>query len=209
MKKSSFLLLISLICLLPLLLDSCRSGREATVKPDTGAGQPAWVNVTVPVKVSIVKPQRFSFSGTATLVRDEYVLVSLRFLGFEVGQIYVTPQTADVVIKQPSKIWMQTDVAGRLRASGLTFAGLQEVLMGNREFADRLPAGLEVTFGGIESNPEVMLTGSVKGKPVEASLSWNLDNAKWNSDSPRTFSPPGSSYRKTSLEALLKSVSTY
>lgn len=206
MKKSSLLVVLSLVCLLP-LLDSCRSGRDA-VKPEIGAEQSVWTNVTMPVKVSIAKPQRFSFSGTATLVRGEYALVSLRFLGFEVGQIYVTPETADVVIKQPSKIWVQTDVADRLRSSGLSFVGLQEVMMGNREFADRLPGGLEVTFGGSESNPEVMLSGSVKGKPVEATFSWNLNDAKWNADSPRRFSAPGSSYRKTSLEGLMKSISS-
>lgn len=207
MKKSSLLILItSLLLLLPLA--GCRSGKNAASKPALTEQQEfeKWKNVTIPVKITILKPQRFSFSGTATMVRNEYILVSLRFLGFEVGRLHLSPETADVVLKQPQKVWIQTDVASQLSRTGLTFAQLQEALLGDREFADKMPSTFNVSFAGTENAPEVTVSGVVKGKAIEATLSWDLDAARWNTESPATFTEPGSAYLKTSVENALKAL---
>lgn len=196
--------IIAIVLLLP--LGACRSGSNAVKQSERELETATWQNVTLPVKVAISKPYSVSFNGTATLVRGKYVLISLRFLGFEVGQLHITPEEADVVLKQPSKIWMQTSVGERLKKSGLSFTALQETLMGNRDFLSRLPREINVEFSGTEKNPRVRVWGTFKGKQIDATLSWELSSAKWDTTSPRTFSTPGSKYRKTTLEGALKAL---
>lgn len=193
-------IIILLLTLLPLA--GCRSNKNsvATLQQE----EATWSNVQMPVTLSMVKPTKMSISGTATLVRGEYVYVSLRFLGFEVGQINVTPEVADVVLKQPQKLWMQTPVARRLEQLDIPFTSLQEILMGNRDFMSKVPSNLKVEFAGTDAKPEVTVSGKFNDKELQLTLTWNLSSAKWNLDSPKTFSEPGSNFQKITLEEALK-----
>lgn len=202
MKKFLYLI-IALAVLLP--LGGCRSGKQGAEK--LAEQEAAWSNVSIPVKVTVVKPQKLpSLSGTATMVRGKYVLISLRMLGFEVGQFYATPSEADVVLRQPRKLWLQTSIEDRLKRWKMPFTALQETLLGNRDFIGKLPSEIKVDFSGSEEQPSVIVTGKAKGREIEVELSWNLKSAKWNVSSPKTFSAPGSSYTKGTFEQALKSL---
>lgn len=191
------------LLIIALLLAGCRSQKQAAVVTPQQE-EATWQNVQMPVTMSVLKPQKLSVSGTATLVRGEYVYISLRFLGFEVGQVNITPEEADMVLKQPQKLWVNVPVAQRLADLGIPFTSLQEILMGNRDFMSKVPAGLNVEFGGTEQKPEVRVTGKVRGKDLEVQLTWNLANAKWDQPEPKAFTAPGSGYKKLTAEEALK-----
>lgn len=196
------------LSLIVLGLAGCRSRKEAVPAPPVPelvkVEEPTWKNVTLPVRVSMVKPQKFAFNGTATMVRGEYVYISIRMLGFEVGSVYLTPEEADLVVKQLMRIWVQEPVGDRLKKAGVNFTALQETLLGDRTLLKKLPAGVDLTFAGSETNPEVLLKTKLKGREVEVALSWDLDAAKWNRDNPATFRAPGGDIRKVSASDALK-----
>ena len=199
-------IIFALLLLVP--MSGCRSSKSV-VTPDVVApvvDEPTWQNVQMPVKVTIVKPQKMSFNGTATLVRGEYVLISMRFLGFEIGQMHLTPQVADMVVKQPSKVWIQAPVSEYFDAYDVSFTALQEVMMGNREVLNKIPKQFSVEVAGSDEEPEVTLGGKLKGKDIEIRFAWDLDKAKWDKEKPNSFSTPGSNYKKTSLSNVLKAL---
>lgn len=196
-------IIITLSLLLPLA--GCRSSKQgSTISEIIEQEETKWQNVSVPVKVQVTQPQKFTFSGTATMVRGEYMLITLRFLGFEVGQACITPETADLVMRQPAKIWLQEEIASRLKNSGITFATLQETLLGDRQVLSKVPKNIDVTVSGTEETPMVNVKASLKGKPVNLTLTWELNRAKWDQPSPAKFSTPGSDFKKTDAAALLK-----
>lgn len=95
--------------MLTLSVGGCRSAKQT----EASAGR-EWTNVSMPVKVRVTQPQKMTLSGTATMVRGEYVFISLRVFGFEVAQLYADKKEADVVMKQPSKLWLQTDIENQI-----------------------------------------------------------------------------------------------
>lgn len=175
------------------------AGQEGMVEKE-------WHNVTVPVKVELLQPKKMSLSGTATMVRGEYVLISLRFFGFEVGRVCVTPTDADVVLKQPSKIWLHESVDKAIKKLGIDFVTLQETLLGDRTVLKKVPRNFKVDIAGTDQRPTVTVSTTLKGKPAQVCLSWELDKAKWNQSNPRTFETPGSGYTQTTVEQLMKMV---
>lgn len=200
-------IIFALLLILP-VATGCRSQKDipAPLAVVEEVEEPAWENVKIPVKVTIVKPQKISFSGTATLVRGQYVLISMRFLGFEIGQMHLTPEVADMVVKQPAKVWIQTPVSEYFKNYDVSFTALQEVLLGNRDALDKVPKQFSVEVAGTEEQPEVTLKGKLKGKELELKFAWELNNAKWNAENPNEFSTPGSNYKKTSLSNVLKAL---
>ena len=168
--------------------------------------EPKWQNVQIPVKVTMVKPQRMTFSGTASLVRGEYVLISIRLFGFEIGQMHITPEVADMVLKQPSKVWIQTPVKEYMETYGVNFADVQDVMLGNKDALDKIPEEFTVAITGTDNYPEVSFSGKLKNKEIEMKFAWELNNAKWDQKSPREFTAPGSNYRKTTVTEVLKTL---
>lgn len=206
MKK--YLLLI----LLPLLLiamPSCRSKSNVAGGDSALTGQQEeapWQNVSVPVKVELLEPVAFSISGRATMVRGEYVLVSMRMLGFEVGQVYVTPEELDIVVKQLDKMWIQQPIGERFHKLGLPFSTLQDALLGDEAAIERLPESLGAVASGSGKSPSLTLTTTAKGKRIRARLTVSLSEAQWDQPTPAKFSTPGSSYKKTTLTEAMKKV---
>jgi len=202
MKKTIYLF-FSLLVLLSIA--GCRSQKPTPptpVVPD--AEEPAWTNVTMPVRVTITEPLAFSLNGTATMVRGEYVLVSFRTFGFEVGAVCLTPDEMNLVMKMPQKLWMREPLGDRLGKRGLSFIALQEAMLGNRAVFQSLPRSIDATIGGTETAPEVMLKATVKGKKIQVGITWDLDAAKWNQPRPATFATPGPGYKQLTLDSALK-----
>ncbi|MDE6146332.1 MAG: DUF4292 domain-containing protein, partial [Muribaculaceae bacterium] len=152
MKKYLLLLLVAFTAIA--LLPSCRSKKSAVeTNAQISAEEATWKNVTVPVRLELLEPQKISFSGRATLVRDEYVYISVRMLGFEVAQLYVSPTEADVVIKQINKMWIQEPIGEKFARLNLPFQVLQEAMLGEPKAIERLPKNLDLTVSGTKTSP--------------------------------------------------------
>lgn len=187
--------------LLTLGLAGCRSSKNASAVPGPEQSEevvaPRWSNVTFPVRVNIIQPLGFSLNGTATLVRDQYVYVSMRMLGFEVAQFYVTPDEMDLVAKQPQKMWVQEPMGERLKTADLSFLTVQEALLGNREAQAKLPASLQCS--GSETAPQFRLQTKMKNMQVDVVLECQLSDARWDVERPAKFSAP-SGIAKTTIQ---------
>lgn len=206
MKKSLLIIMLSLVAMA--ILPSCRSKKEVTtITPHTTEEGTRWRNVNVPVKLEIVEPQKFTIAGRLSMVRNEYALISLRMLGFEVGQIYVTPEEADVVIKQVNKVWIQEPIADRLKALKVPFFTLQEALLGNQEAIDVLPPSLGLTLSGSADKPVLTIKQTPKGKTFVGTMTVNINEAEWNASRVGAFTPPKpTDYKKVTLLELLKTL---
>ncbi len=201
MKKYLLLLLVAFTAVA--LLSSCRSKKSAVeTNTQISAEEATWKNVTVPVRLELLEPQKISFSGRATLVRDEYVYISVRMLGFEVAQLYVSPTEADVVIKQINKMWIQEPIGEKFARLNLPFQVLQEAMLGEPKAIERLPKNLDLTVSGTKTSPVLTLKAGAKGKSVTGRMTLSLSEAQWDSTRPATFSAPGSDYKKTNLKGL-------
>lgn len=201
MKK----LIQSLIAILLIFaIAGCKSKQQETVVEPVAEEEVAWHNVTLPVKVSVVKPQKMSFNGTATIVRGEYVYMSFRLLGFEVGAMNITPDEVDVVIKQLSKVWLQESISDKLKQYNVSFTTLQDAMLGDKNALNKLPDAVNFTVGGSETAPAITFSTTVKNVALEATLTWTMESAKWDTDSPATFTEPGSGYNKVSLQQAAK-----
>lgn len=195
-----------------LTLTGCRSSK--TVTPDTAGVQTVataesahtWQNVYMPVKVELLQPQKFSISGRATMVADKYMLISLRFFGMEVGQIYVDTDSATVALRQPQKICLQQPVAAAMAVTGVSLSDVQEALLGNETVLDKLPsqfvANSSLTSDGNSS--QLLLTATNGNKQYAMRITSDLKSAEWNVASPRTFTAPGADYQRVTLQSALK-----
>lgn len=195
--------IITALILLATSLAGCKSSRQAATEPQLTETDAPWQSVSMPVKVRILRPTKMTLSGTATMVRGKYALVNLRFMGFEVGQLCLTPENVDVVLRQPSRLWLHESMSERFKRHKLDFTTLQETLLGNRQLPGRIPPGVDITIGGSETAPEVTAKATVGGVPAEVCIYWDLDRAKWNEPSPRTFAEPGNDYRQTTFSQLI------
>lgn len=198
-----------------LALTGCRSSKNATTEAaDTSAVQTVapvqqtrtWQNVYLPVKMELLQPQKFSISGRATMVADKYMLISLRFFGMEVGQVYVDNSNATIVLRQPQKICMEQPVAAAMSTLGVSLADLQDALLGNEAVLAKLPsqfvANSSVTSDGDSS--QIILTATNGEKQYAVRITSDLKSAEWNVKSPRTFTAPGSEYQRVTLQSALK-----
>lgn len=207
MKRN--LLIITLVTLLTLLLPSCRSKKEAAgTQPGLTEQEtaPTWKNVSVPVRLELIEPQKATLAGRLTMVRGEYALISLRMLGFEVAQVYITPSEADVVVKQIQKMWIQEPLGSRLAELNLPFPTLQEALLGRKEAFDRIPRGLDLTLGGTEQTPVLTLRVKAKNQTLMGRMILSIKEARWDQPGPAAFTAPGPEYKKTSLKDLEKAL---
>ena len=204
---------VLLLLVATLTLSGCRSSKNATTdsvaQTEIATPSKTWQNVYMPVKVELLQPQKFSISGRATMVADSYVLISLRFFGMEVGQIYVDGANATLVLRQPQKIWMEQPVAEAMSAIGVTLSDLQDALLGNEAVLAKLPsqfvANSSVTSDGDSS--QMLLTATHNGKQFAVRITSDLKSAEWNVKSPRTFTAPSSSeYKSVTLQSALKLV---
>lgn len=129
-------------------LQSCHSSKKA-VQPDeypVETPQPAkislsselktladtyydWTDVQVPVKLQIMQPKRTSLSGVAKMKNGEYIHVSIRVFGFEVGSLYADATTVQVYVKAMDMYWSEP-LAALTERYGLTLTDVQSLLLG-------------------------------------------------------------------------------
>lgn len=88
-----------------------------------------WSTLSVPVKIELSKPKRFSISGRAYMERDKSVFISLRFLGMEVGTIYIDNDSL-FLTEKIHKYYVAEGVKSLLGGYPLTVADVQSLLLG-------------------------------------------------------------------------------
>ena len=206
--KSHFLTLILGAAVL-MGLGACKSQKQPTA-PSVIPSQPeqtaTWQNVELPVKIEMMSPKQITLNGRATLVRDKYVLITIKMLFFEVGTIYADPQNVEVVLNQPSKIWIEQPIAEHFKKLKIDFATLQEALLGDQTAIDRIPLhdGLGIVASGTERRPVVTAAIKTSKRSMEGRLTWMMDQADWNVASPAAFSQPSSGYTRMTVQQLMQ-----
>lgn len=93
------------------------------------AGYTDWKAIEVPFKVNIDKPARLSASGRAYMTRGRDIYLSIRLLGMEVANMYVT---ADSVFasEKLNRHYVAEPISSILADTGLTVNDLQDILLG-------------------------------------------------------------------------------
>lgn len=194
MKKNLLLLLSVMV----LLLAGCNS--KKAVAP--AIEETKWQNVTVPVKLTLKEPMSLNINGTLTMVRGEYAYVTFRTFGFEVAQAFVTPAEMDMVLKMPTKLWVNEPLGDRLKSRSIDFTALQDVIAEDK--VDNVNVGGLSVSARSNGEKTFTITTAFKGVNLSVALSYNINDATWNSERPATFTTPGSGYSKVSLESAAK-----
>lgn len=88
-----------------------------------------WSTLSVPVKIELTKPKQFSISGRAYMERDKSVFISLRFLGMEVGTIFIDNDSL-FLTEKIHKYYVAEGVKSLLGGYPLTVADIQSLLLG-------------------------------------------------------------------------------
>lgn len=88
-----------------------------------------WERLRMPVNIRMKSPQNVSISGTAILDRDKSVFISLRFLGFEVANIYATNDSVFVVDKY-NKQYAAENISQFLGNTPINISNIQNLLIG-------------------------------------------------------------------------------
>lgn len=145
MKSRIFFMAFTLAALF--LMQACRSAK--TVSPgkeipsperitendlrryfgDIAAGYDGWTDLSMPIKVELQAPKRFSVSGKASMVRGKSIDISLRFLGMEVASIKADRDSVYVLYKL-EKVAVAESVSRLSATYGFDLEDLQCMLIG-------------------------------------------------------------------------------
>lgn len=88
-----------------------------------------WETFYAPFTLRCSQPISLSVSGRATMVRDQYIYMSMRMIGFEVAAFYVDSDSAYFADKYHKTLVVEPLAAVTAR-TGLTVGDLQDILMG-------------------------------------------------------------------------------
>lgn len=137
-------------CIILILAGSCHSSRKAAtedvtvvnivpLKPDADfykfirskiiANQGNWEYLKLPVTMKLSKPKDMSINGTAWMQRDSSIVISLRYMGFEVGSLSLTPDSITVIDKM-HKSYMTESLDKFLDGMNFDLSNLQNILLG-------------------------------------------------------------------------------
>ncbi len=138
MKKTAY---IALITVFVFLLGSCGPNRHPKktgyrpapeLKTDfetLTASYSQWTDVSMPVKVELEAPKRMSVSGKATMVHGKSVHLSMRFLGIEVGSVFIGTDSVFIIAKMQRMAYAESLDIFR-REFGFTLDDIQSLLLG-------------------------------------------------------------------------------
>ena len=88
-----------------------------------------WHDVVMPIDLSLHQPKEFSVSGRATMVKDESIYISIRVIGFEAANVYVTPDSIFASYKL-NKIYIAEETKQLLANYPVTIGNIQDLLLG-------------------------------------------------------------------------------
>lgn len=126
------------------LMASCGAKKNVPSTPyepvnDTGAPGNAfsalaasykpWTDVSMPVRVELKEPKNLGISGKAAMVHGKSVYLSLRFLGMELGAVYVDTDSIYVLSKMQKLAYVESLDFFR-RSFGFSLDDIQSLLLG-------------------------------------------------------------------------------
>lgn len=198
-----------------LWLCSCGTQKSVTESPSATLPDAEWQDLYVPVTFDLRSPKNLSLSGRATMIRNERITISLRFLGMEVAVLDVTPREV-TAIDRYHKMWMSENIETFLHDHDITLTDLQDLLIGRA--SDRVLKKLDSTpinlmYGPMVATPEgsltryVIVTAGIASLPIEFELAYKPDKAEWNTGRTPNISIP-SSYRQINPRSLLENLPT-
>ncbi|MBR5332163.1 MAG: DUF4292 domain-containing protein [Muribaculaceae bacterium] len=88
-----------------------------------------WTDVVMPMNLSLIAPKQLSISGRTTMVKDESIYISIRVLGFEAANAYITNDSIFASYKL-DKIYIAEDLRKILGGFPATISDLQSMLLG-------------------------------------------------------------------------------
>lgn len=88
-----------------------------------------WQQLKVPVSVKLNAPKSLSISGTAEMVRDSSVFISLKFIGMEVAWLYVSNDNI-ILADKMNKRYISESPARFLGGFKVTTSNIQDLLIG-------------------------------------------------------------------------------
>lgn len=179
-RKTIKTTLLTFCLLAATLLTACHSGKTATkTNPIATVGSVAtatdvslsieayktWERAKIPVTLRLREPKSVSVSGNAIMERDKSIMISLRFFGMEIGNIYLTNDSLTAIDKFNKK-YVSEAIRPLLGGFPVTISNVQDILLG-RPFvagkqlsADRLTKDFEIersaTDGGFSLIPRSM-----------------------------------------------------
>lgn len=101
--------------------------REIICSKATGYGN--WEYVKIPVTVRLRQPKEMSIGGTAWMRRDSSIVISLKYMGFEVGSMSLTNDSVTVIDKM-HKSFMAERLDKFLGGMRFDVSNLQNMLLG-------------------------------------------------------------------------------
>lgn len=126
-----------------LAVTGCRSSKQATSTTPTtdderslsqhfealAASYADWEDVNIPVRLDMESPKQMSISGRATMVRGKSVLISLRVLGMEVANLYITNDSVYATEKL-HKYYIAEDINSLRGGFPVSISDVQDMLLG-------------------------------------------------------------------------------
>ena len=127
-------------------MSSCSSHRNATSQsqpsapkkvkaksiPETAAlaqTYSSWETFYAPFNLKIVRPTSFSVSGRATMVRNQYIRMSMRMLGFEVAVVHIDSDSIYIADKYHKSL-VVAPFSALTANTGLTVGDIQDIILG-------------------------------------------------------------------------------
>ena len=88
-----------------------------------------WSSFYAPFTFRCSQPLGLSLSGRASMVKDEFIYLSMRMIGFEVASLYIDRDSAFLADKY-HKIMVAAPLESITARTGLTVSDLQDILLG-------------------------------------------------------------------------------
>lgn len=88
-----------------------------------------WERLRIPVTVNLSSPKNISISGTAIMERGKSIMISLKFWGMGIGNLYITNDSVSVVDKV-HKIYASESVGDMLAGFDVNVSNVQDLLLG-------------------------------------------------------------------------------
>lgn len=96
---------------------------------DVASGYQPWVQLNLPVKVTVKSPKRVSLSGRIYMRRDRDIYITLRVLGMEVANMYVNSDSIYAADKL-HKLYIAEPIKDIFAGASLSIGDIQDALSG-------------------------------------------------------------------------------
>lgn len=173
-----FLAIVFLLSSITISANSIDFAKSFSNLAETNNGN--WTDVKMPVVLTLNSPKKISISGIATIVNNESLFMSLRFMGFEVVQLKLTRDSL-VAVDKFNKRYVAEETTGLLNGVNLTIGNLQRLLLGQLFVpgSDNLCADNYYDFSAMSAGNDMpdmwVLSSQVSAGTHVANCSWVVD----------------------------------